>query len=151
MCNILLAEELFIMPLTCSWVFSHCGVRRLTTSPRQVLKARYLIKVFSIEFTPKLNGVQKALLSISSWFKANNYTAKDPEGLDWDRRIPLRWGTRILRVAQPEWDSRNTFEFSPEGSFAFIPYPAARWAKLPHNDIIWASPYDVWSSGMAGK
>ena len=42
-------------------------------------------------------------------------------------------------------------ESSPEGSFALIPRPVARWAKLRHNNPFYASTDDVLSIGSAQK
>ena len=62
--------------------------------------------------------------------------AKDPEGLDSDRWIPLRGGARIPRglLARAGFSQHlecgiHRSESSPEGSFALIPRTVARWAK----------------------
>ena len=65
-----------------------------------------------------------------------DFIAKDPEGLDSDRWIPLRGGARIQRglLARVGFSQHlecgiHWSESSPDGSYALIPHPVARWAK----------------------
>ena len=64
------------------------------------------------------------------------FIVKDPSGLDSDRWIPLRgWRENPARALARSGFSQHLecgihrSESSPEGSFALIPHPVARWAK----------------------
>ena len=82
-----------------------------------------------------------------------NFIVKSPEGLDSDRWIPMRGGARIQRgLGGPGFSQHlecgiHRSESSPEGSFALIPHPVARWAKIRHNNRICAFTDDVLTIG----
>ena len=70
------------------------------------------VRAFTYEtYGTDIDPLKTMLASLSQCdegHKGRDYIAKDPEGLDSDRWIPMRGGARIPRGLSPERDSRNT-------------------------------------------